>query len=87
MSLLRCNSQSHNMPGQKQLYIAFDSTTDAIACKDLLTTEGVEGRLVSVPREISAGCGYAWRSPLNARPRIKALLENADFDFAGIWEI
>ena len=87
MSLLRRNSQSHNVPGQKQLYIAFDSTTDAIACKDLLTTEGIDGRLVSVPREISAGCGYAWRSALEARPRIEVLLQTADFDYVGIWEL
>ena len=45
---------------EKRLIITFRCTTDAIAmekaCKETLTP----GRLIPVPRSISASCGLSW---------------------------
>ena len=73
---------------EPHVYVAFDTTADAMACKAAFGSAGIEGRLVSVPREISAGCGYAWRSPARLRQAIEqALADDPSFDYAGIWEL
>ena len=42
--------------------IAFDATTQAMATDKLCAKNGLPGRLIPVPREITAGCGFAWKS-------------------------
>lgn len=42
--------------------IAFDATTQAMATDKFCTKNGLPGRLIPVPREITAGCGFAWKS-------------------------
>jgi hypothetical protein len=47
----------------KKLYyvITFHTTADAMAMEHFCETNNIRGRLIPVPREISAGCGLAWR--------------------------
>ena len=40
------------------------------ACREL----DVPGRLIPVPREISAGCGLAWCAPLTERERLTGVM-------------
>jgi len=42
--------------------IAFDATTQAMATDKLCAKNGLPGRLIPVPREITAGCGFAWKA-------------------------
>ena len=42
--------------------IAFDATTQAMATDKFCTKNGLPGRLIPVPREITAGCGFAWKA-------------------------
>lgn len=44
---------------------------DGKACK----AEEVPGRLIPVPRVISAGCGLAWAAPLEAVEQIKHVMQ------------
>lgn len=37
--------------------------------------KGVPGRLIPVPREISAGCGLAWCAPLTERESVSLAME------------
>ena len=46
---------------KQYLVFAFASTTDAMAMEKRCGEEGIPGRLIPVPREITAGCGLAWR--------------------------
>jgi hypothetical protein len=39
----------------------FSTTTEAIAMEKKCKMYGIPGRLIPVPREITAGCGLAWR--------------------------
>lgn len=48
---------------QSYVVITFHSTTDAMAMKRRCGELGIPGRLIPVPREISASCGLAWRMP------------------------
>ena len=42
------------------LIITFSTTTDAMGMEQFCGRNGLPGRLIPVPREISAGCGLAW---------------------------
>lgn len=48
---------------EKKLYtvITFHTTTEAMVMEKICNSNGIKGRLIPVPREISAGCGLAWR--------------------------
>ncbi|MGF3065948.1 DUF3343 domain-containing protein [Facklamia sp. P12945] len=58
------------MTKNKYLYLTFDSTTDAIAAEAQFKAANIKGRLVMIPRELSAGCGMSWRS----EPHLKEVL-------------
>ena len=45
------------------LIITFSTTTDAMGMEQFCGRSGLPGRLIPVPREISAGCGLAWKAP------------------------
>ena len=51
------------MPRVKKLYhvITFHTTTHAMAYEKKCMEENIPGRIIPVPREITAGCGLAWR--------------------------
>lgn len=44
------------------LIITFSSTTDAMAVEAHCQARGLPGRLIPVPRAITAGCGLAWKT-------------------------
>lgn len=41
--------------------MTFHTTADAMAMEQFCESKKIPGRLIPVPREISAGCGLAWR--------------------------
>lgn len=43
-----------------KLIITFHTTAEAIGMEKLCKNNEKEGRMIPVPREISAGCGLAW---------------------------
>ena len=55
------------------LIITFATTTQAMAMESFCTREGLPGRLIPVPREITAGCGLSWK----AQPEDQELLLTA----------
>lgn len=55
---------------QNMLVITFHTTTEAMAMEKHCKNEKAPGRLIPVPKEISAGCGMAWC----AKPEFSALL-------------
>lgn len=52
------------MPRQKKetLIISFDNTTEAMAVEKYCLENSLPGRIIPVPREITAGCGLAWKA-------------------------
>jgi len=55
-----------------RLVITFYTTTDAMAMENACKAQQADGRLIPVPRSISAGCGLAWC----AAPESREALEN-----------
>lgn len=52
------------------LVITFFTTTQAMAAEKASGELGLPGRLIPIPREITAGCGLAWKAPPQAREEI-----------------
>ena len=52
------------------LILTFATTTQAMAVEVFCHRQGLPGRLIPVPREITAGCGLSWK----ARPEEKEML-------------
>ena len=44
---------------EERLVVSFHTTTDAVAMRALGKSAGLRGRMIPVPRQISAGCGLA----------------------------
>lgn len=67
---------------QKALILTFDETVNALAWEKYCGTHGLPGRLIPVPREITAGCGLAWKAPPEAEPLLLAALHESRISFA-----
>lgn len=58
------------------LVITFSTTTEAMGAEKYCMEQQLPGRLIPVPREITAGCGLAWKALPEERSRLEtALLE------------
>lgn len=58
-----------------KLVVTFHTTADAMAMEKACVQTGAQGRLIPVPRAISAGCGLAWCAPLEERENLLAVME------------
>ena len=58
-----------------KLVVTFHTTADAMAMEKICKAENVPGRLIPVPRAISAGCGLAWAAPLEAVEQIRHVMQ------------
>ena len=68
------------------LVITFHTTADAIAFEKVCKAQNVEGRLIPVPRAITAGCGLAWCAGLGCKEAIKEVLQKAGIDEEALHE-
>lgn len=60
-----------------KLVITFHTTADAMAMEKACKEHQVPGRIIPVPRVISAGCGLSWCADLTDREEIAAMMEKA----------
>ena len=64
------------------LIITFATTTQAMAMESYCARNNLPGRLIPVPREITAGCGLSWK----ALPQEQELLLTALKDAGMKWD-
>lgn len=70
-----------------QLVISFESTANAMAVERFCLENDLPGRLIPVPKEITAGCGLAWKADVSKKDElVKAFAEN-DIAYDGMYEI
>ncbi|MDO4555661.1 MAG: DUF3343 domain-containing protein [Lachnospiraceae bacterium] len=67
--------------------VTFHTTTGAMAMEKYCHEHGVMGRLIPVPREITAGCGMAWKAPIEKKEEIQLLIQKEKMDADGEYEI
>lgn len=70
-----------------RLIITFHTTTAAMGMETACGRAGLPGRLIPVPREITAGCGMAWCAPPEARSDLEAFVANENITTAGWYEL
>lgn len=70
---------------QLKLVVTFHTTAAAMALEKAFGKAGIPGRLIPVPREISAGCGMAWCAPPEARGAVEQAVKAAGVEVAGYY--
>lgn len=68
-----------------RLIIAFPSTTQAIEMERKSRKAGLPGRLIPLPREISAGCGMAWMAEPDQEKVLRDLIGREGIITEGIY--
>ncbi len=71
---------------ERKLVVTFYTTADAMGMEKLCKEEGLPGRIIPVPRSISAGCGLAWCTELEQKEVIEAGLKRAGIEASAIQE-
>lgn len=69
------------------LVISFKKTTDAMAFEEYCLKNDVSGRLIPLPKEISAGCGLAWKCEVSKSEEIKKALSDLRIECDKMTEI
>ena len=72
---------------QQRLVITFHTTTQAMQMERVCQEAGIAGRLIPVPREITAGCGMAWSAPPEIKAQMEAFLKEQEICPAGIYTL
>ena len=65
---------------EARLIVAFYTTHDAMAFEDHCHEVGAQGRLIPLPRAISAGCGLAWSASPEDEAGLRELLRAAGIE-------
>jgi len=72
---------------QPRLIITFHTPTAAMGMEIACGKAGLPGRLIPVPREITAGCGMAWSAPPEARADLEAFVQQEHITTDGWYEL
>ena len=59
------------------LVITFSETTDAMAAERLMQEMKIPGRIIPIPRQLSAGCGLAFKTEMDRKELAVHALEEA----------
>ncbi len=69
-----------------KLVVTFHTTADAMAMEKECKERGVPGRIIPVPRAISAGCGLSWCADLTDREQIVSMMKTVGIEEEEIHE-
>ena len=67
--------------------VTFRTTAGAIAMERACQAAGLRGRLIPVPRSITAGCGMCWAAPPDDREALEDLVMEQHLMIDGIYAI
>ena len=70
-----------------RLIITFHTTTAAMAFERFCLEQGLPGRLIPVPTQITAGCGMAWMTDPADRPVLEQAIEKDALDVDALYEV
>ena len=63
-----------------KLVVTFHTTADAMAMEKACKEQNVPGRIIPVPRAISAGCGLSWCADLEDREQIVSMMNETGIE-------
>lgn len=70
-----------------KLIVTFHTTADAMAMEKACREDNIPGRLIPVPREISAGCGLAWFALPDQRESLLSVMAENGIEQEDLHEI
>lgn len=79
--------RSEEQNNELALVVAFDSTASALAFAKHAPAAGLAGRLIPIPRNLSAGCGMAWKEKPAHKKTVEELIESLSIDDARMVEM
>lgn len=72
---------------EEKLLITFHTTAEAMATEKACHNLELAGRLIPVPREVSAGCGFVWCAPPQLEAELKAMLQEQKIEYETILQM
>lgn len=70
-----------------RVVVTFHTTAGAMAAESACRRLGLEGKLISVPRQLTSDCGIAWSAPPELRETLETSLAEAGVETAGFYQI
>ncbi len=67
--------------------VTFPTTTAAMEMETACRAAGLPGRLIPVPRSITAGCGICWAAPPESRTALEELVMERHIQIDGIYAV
>ena len=74
-------------PRKPSVVLSFYTTTDAMATERRCMEQGIPGRLIPIPPEITAGCGLAWKMSAEEYQQWAAPVQNLGVRFQSVTEM
>jgi hypothetical protein len=72
---------------ERKAVITFQNTTSAMAMEKLCKEQGLSGRIIPVPRSITAGCGLAWSANPESRLELENFMKENNINYGQVYEI
>lgn len=72
---------------QRRFVVTFPTTAGAMAMEKRCREAGLPGRLIPVPRSITAGCGLCWAAPVDSREAIEEFIVAGQIMVDGLYDI
>ena len=70
-----------------KLVVTFHTTADAMAMEKACKADQIPGRLIPVPRSISAGCGLSWKTKSEEKEKMLVFLEEEKLKWEAMYEL
>lgn len=72
---------------KEYLVLSFASTAHAMAVESYCEKNNLPGRLIPVPKAITAGCGLAWRAVPEDEDRIMKAFKEANITYGEAYHL
>lgn len=72
---------------ERKVIVTFRTTSQAMALEKCCKEYEMPGRLIPVPREITAGCGLAWAAPAEEKQGLVEFLESQKLQYEAVTEL
>lgn len=72
---------------EQRFIITFQSTIEAMDMEEICKENGIRGRLIPVPRQISANCGMAFSALPSEKEEVLAFIEENNITYEAWYEL
>lgn len=70
-----------------KIIISFHSFSEVLKFEKECKNNGIKGRIIPIPREISAGCGMVWSSELDTENELMKIIEVENIEIKSIYKL